>query len=49
MFLVAVTRPRFDKHGSCVFDGEISTFSTVFLELAKRSSTNKAQRYDMHV
>ena len=39
MFLVAITRPRFDALGTCTFDGKIGMFPFVTREPSKRSST----------
>ncbi|KAL6853657.1 hypothetical protein ACP4OV_019686 [Aristida adscensionis] len=41
MFLCAVTRPRMDNTGNCIFDGKIGCFPLVTYEQAKRSSKNR--------
>jgi AraC-like DNA-binding protein len=38
MFLTAISRPRFDQHGTCMFDGKIGMFAFVTKEYAKRNS-----------
>ncbi|WCJ31571.1 hypothetical protein M5689_013054 [Euphorbia peplus] len=41
MFLVAVTRPRFDENGNVTFSGKIGLFPLVTQEPAKRISANR--------
>ena len=41
MFLVVVTRPRYDANGNCTFDGKIGIFPFVKVEPAKRKSPNR--------
>lgn len=41
MFLAVVTRPRFDEHGNCTFDGKLGIFPFTYVEPAKRWSPNR--------
>ncbi|XP_057770702.1 uncharacterized protein LOC130990491 [Salvia miltiorrhiza] len=42
MFSAAMTRPRMDENGNCIFDGKIGCFPLVTHVVAQRSSANRA-------
>ena len=43
MFLSAVTRPRFDDEGNCIFDGKIGIWPFIQKVQAKRNSKNRCK------